>query len=154
MSELLLQLRGFCRRPRIILTVGPVREQAAPKPVRDSAQFFRPHSCEVDIVFQMTDSQQCVLSITAVDKRGNPVPATALGSIAWSTDTPAVLTLTPDATGATCTIASVGPLGTATVTVNATLPDGTAATGSLPVTVISGAPTTITVVPGTPTEQP
>lgn len=153
MFEFLLRF-DWCRRPRIVLTMGPVSEQVNPKPVHPSGPFFRPHSPEVEIVFQMTDSQQCVLSLTAVDKRGNPVPATALNGITWATDTPAVLVLTPDATGATCTIASVGPLGTAKVTVNATLPDGTAATGSLDVTVISGAPVSITVVPGTPTEQP
>jgi len=143
-----------CRRPRLVLTIGPVSEQANPKPVSGVVAFHRPHSTEVDIVFQMTDSQQSVLTLTAVDKRGNPVPAMALTGVTWSTDTPAVLKLTPDATGATCTIASVGPLGTATVTVNASLTDGTAATGSLAVTVVSGAPVSITVVPGAPTEQP
>lgn len=144
---------GWHKRRSLVLTVGPVSQQPGPfSPVRPGRPFGRPHT-EVDIVFQMTDSQQATLTISAADKRGNPVPG-ALADVAWSTDTPAVLGLTPSADGQSCVITAAGPIGTATVTVNATNPDGSAATGTLAVTIVPGAASTITVTPGAPTEQP
>lgn len=154
MLDFVVRFSSHRRKHRgLVVTVGPVSERAGPfPPVPTRPVRCRPHS-EVDIVFQMTDSQESILTVTATDKRGNPVSG-ALTGVTFSTDNTDVLTLTPAADGASCVMASAGPIGTATVTVNATKPDGTAATGTLAVTIVAGAASTISVVPGAPTEQP
>ncbi len=104
----------------------------------------------------MTDSQQCVLTVTMTDKRGNPVPFPP-GSLApaWMVDTPSILSLTPTAGGSSCTIAALGPLGDAKVSVLVSDTQGNPlAGGGIDVTIVSGAPSQVTVDPGTPTEQP
>ena len=106
--------------------------------------------------FQMSDSQQVTLSVSFADKRGNPVPApVGAQPPSWLVDNAALLSLTPAADGLSCVAASVGPLGTATVSVKVSDAQGNAlASGSLGVTVIGGAPATVVVTPGTPSEQP
>lgn len=104
------------------------------------------------MAFTLSDSQHVPLTITPVDKKGNP--ATISSVPVWSVDNPNLLALTPSADGLSCDIASVGPLGSAKVSVSvaadATLP---ALIGELDVTINGGAATTVTIVPGTPTEQ-
>jgi hypothetical protein len=107
------------------------------------------------MAFQMSDSQQVDVSIAAVDKKGQPAP---LESVQWSTDNPNLLALTPSADGKTCTIAAVGPLGSATMTAKADADMDPANTveiiGTLDVTITGGQAVTVQLVPGTPTEQP
>ena len=102
--------------------------------------------------FQMTDSQQTVLHVTAVDKKGNPTNVSP-GSVAWLIDNPNVATLTPSVDGLSATLVAVGPIGTFIVTVNATV-GGTAVSGTLAGSVVSGAPTQVSISADTPTEQP
>jgi len=107
------------------------------------------------MAFQMSDSQQVDVTIAPVDKKGNP--AKLDGVPEWSTDNTDVLALTTSADGLTCTIMAVGPLGTGTVTVKADADLGAGTTpliGTLEVAITGGAATTITLNPGTPTEQP
>lgn len=100
-------------------------------------------------MFQLTDSQLVTLTISAVDKKGNPV--TFAGAPVWSVDNPNLLSLTPSTDGLSCVVASVGPLGTAKVSVSSTTPS---LSGTLDVQIVSGAATQLTIVPGTPSEQP
>jgi hypothetical protein len=104
--------------------------------------------------FSMTDSQQVTLTITATDKKGNPATIPA-GSITWAVDNPALLTITPAADSLSAVAASVGPLGTATISVKVADGSGsTVASGSVDCTVVGGGATNIVVNPGTPSEQP
>ena len=105
------------------------------------------------MAFSMTDSQKCTLTITAVDKKGNPAALPA-GAVSWLVDNTAVVALTPSADGSTCDAAAVGPLGTATISVKVSDATGTTlAAGSIDCTITGGAATTITINPGAPVEQ-
>lgn len=98
----------------------------------------------------LTDSQQCVLTVSAVDKKGNPTPVTP-GSVSWFVDNSDLLSIADNGDG-TATLKAVGPLGSGTVSVKATV-GGVDVAGSADVTVTSGAPTQLTISSGTATEQ-
>ena len=106
--------------------------------------------------FSMTDTQQVTMSIAYTDKRGNPTgPPPGATTPSWLIDNAALASLTPATDGMSCVVASLGPLGTGTVSVK--VADGSGnplASGSITLTVVGGAPTNVTVTPGTPTEQP
>ena len=100
----------------------------------------------------ITDSQQVALSVTAVDKKGNPVPN--VGALAFSVSDEAILSLVDNGDG-TAVVSAVGPLGDAVVTVQDdvdadTVPDFF---GSLAVSVVAGSIAEISIVAGEPTEQ-
>ncbi len=104
--------------------------------------------------FSMSDSQQDTLTITATDKKGNPATLPA-GSITWAVDQVSLIALTPAADGLSCLAVAVGPLGTATISVKVSAPDGTTlAAGSIDCNITGGAATNIVVTAGTPQEQP
>jgi hypothetical protein len=148
---------GCHHRTRLIPVLGPVKEQKLPAPARALSRPPHPFPYEEILVAQtMTDSQQTTLGVSEADKRGNPTgPLPAGTKVTFLVDNPNVLTLTPNPDGVTCMAASAGPLGTATVTVNVTNPDGSSGgTGSLAFTIIAGSPTQIAVTATPPTEQP
>jgi len=108
-------------------------------------------------MFQITDSQQVGLSLQGADKKGNPTGPLPAGTTAtWSVDNPNVLAVTPSTDTLSCNVVAVGPLSPgATVSVSVKNPDGSdGGTGSLQIAVVTGSPTSIAIVPGTPTEQP
>jgi hypothetical protein len=94
--------------------------------------------------------------VSYADKRGNPTPPPAGATPPiWLVDNAALLSLTPASDGMSCVVASLGPLGAGTVSVKVADAAGNPlAAGSVGVTVVGGAPTVVTVTPGTPTEQP
>jgi hypothetical protein len=106
--------------------------------------------------FQMTDSQQVTMTVAFADKKGNPTPAPAGATPpAWSVDKPAVLALATAPDGMSCVVSAAGPLGTATVSVKVSDAGGNPlASGSIDVTIVGGAPSQVTITPGTPSEQP
>ena len=107
------------------------------------------------MAFSMSDSQQVVLTIKALDKKNNPAPIDGPGE--WSTDNTDVLALTPAADGLSCTVVAVGPLGVGKVTVKADADMGAGVVpivGTIDVTITAGQATTVVVDAGTPTEQP
>lgn len=107
------------------------------------------------MAFTMSDSQQVVCTTAFTDKKGNPVATPTGVNLAWSVDMPNVLTLTPSADGLSCTIIAAGPLSTANVTLSVTDAQGNAlASGSLGVTITSGAPSQVVITAGIPSEQP
>ena len=106
------------------------------------------------MAFTLTDSQQTTCTISAVDKKGNPVTLPT-GQVEWQVDNPAVLALTPAPDHMSCVVQAVGPLGNAVLSV--TVSDAsnvTIAAGTLDVTVTAGNAAKITITPATPTEQP
>jgi hypothetical protein len=75
----------------------------------------------------ITDLQQVALTISATDTVGNPAPLD--GAPSWTSSDPTIATVTPDATNPLmASVASVGPLGVATVTVSADADMGTGVT--------------------------
>lgn len=94
--------------------------------------------------------QQVPLSIEYTDEMGNPTTAPADGIVAYTVDDPAIINLTDNGDG-TAVAAAVGPLGAATVHVEATA-DGVALTGDLQIVVVAGLAERLSVVAGEPTE--
>jgi hypothetical protein len=145
-----------CPSIRLVPTLGPITEQRGP--VVPAPQFLSPrryHRRFLIMAFEITDTQQVVLSIEPLDSKGNPAP---VEFITWGVDNPNVIALTPAADGKSCLIAATGPLGTAMVSVKADAdldPNVTSdIVGTFEVQVTGGKATTIKITAGTPTEQP
>lgn len=107
-------------------------------------------------MFQLKDTQQIDLALgPVVDKRGNP---TTVQNPTWTSSDTSVVTVTASGDGMACVAAAAGPLGTATVTLDADgdLGDGVSPLTSAPfdIEVIAGDAVAINIVPGVPTEQP
>lgn len=103
----------------------------------------------------LSATQQCTLSVTVTDKKGNPAPVD--GTPDWLVDNPNVVALTPSADGLSCLISAIGPIGGATVTFrgDADLGDGVKEiAGILEVDVTAGEASLVTINAGTPEEQP
>lgn len=142
----------FLRKPswRLIPIVKRVTEQTGP------VAKTRQHQCwpifgELLMSLQLTASQKVDLSIQPVDKKGNPAE---VEDIVWMTDNSEVLALS--FVGNSCTVAAVGPMGVAsvTVTVDAKIGDGVETlTGRLDIEVVAGQATAINITAGTPVEQ-
>jgi hypothetical protein len=107
------------------------------------------------VAFQLTDSQDVVVTPKFTSKKGNP--ARVDGVPEWLVDNSELLALTPAADGLSCSVSAVGPLGTATVTMKADADLGSGVVdvlGTLEIEVTGGGATTVSLEPGTPTEQP
>lgn len=140
-------------RVRIVPHMGQAVEQT--QPVLKTPQYKGSIKGEVIMAFDLADSQQVVVSVAFVDKKGNP--ANVDGAPEWSTDNTDVLALTPEPNGMSCLVQAVGPLGAATVTLkaDADLGAGTVPViGTLDINVTGGAATVVTLTPGVPEEQP
>lgn len=139
---------------RLIPNFGLVTEQVIGKsPITPKSPKHCPERFSLMATFQMTDSQQVIVTLTATDKRNQPVPLPT-GTVVATTDNSAVLTATvnPDNT---ITFAAVGILGTSTGSVTVNDASGNPlASGSIDFTIVSGAPTNLVLTPGTPSEQP
>lgn len=149
-----LSLDFWRKQPQLTFIVGPVEAMKSP-PRAHSPLGYCPYpvrpSLEARFLMQMSDVQSTIVTVSAVDARGNPVAATALGTPAWSVDNPNVLALTPSADGSSCSCAAVGPLGGANLTFTGTLPGDVAVSGTLAFTIVSSAAVTVTLTPATPT---
>lgn len=143
------------KKLRIVPHFGPTTEQKGKivsTPERQGK--IKKQRKKLMAAFSMSDTQQSVLSLSFVDKKGNPAPTPA-GTVTWLVDNAAMIALTPAADNLSCVAASVGPLGTATISVKVSAPDGTTlAAGSIDATITGGTATTINVTAGAPTEQP
>lgn len=147
----------MCRpkqKPRIVFVVRNVSESN--RVVTKTPQFYNwPLLGDVLMSLQLTSSQQCDLSFKPLDKKGNP--AKVDGVPVWQTDNTEVLALTPAADGLSCSVAAVGPLGTARVSVvaDADLGEGVIdIVGVLDCEVTAGQAVTIKIEAGAITEQP
>lgn len=98
---------------------------------------------------QMTDIQTAVAHIAAVDAEGNP--ATLDSAPLWSSSDPSIVTVTPSADGMSAVIGSPSPapLGSAVVTVTATVAGGDVS-GTLAVDIIGSAATAINITTDAP----
>src|SRR5262245_38589692 len=108
----------------------------------------------VILMLTLTSNQKALLSVTFLDSKGNPAPVDS--TPVWMTDNTDLLALTPAADGLSCTVAAVGPLGSATAQVNADADLGAGVVnifGTLLVEVTAGQAATVAIAAGTPEEQ-
>lgn len=154
-----VEFEGCCpagdeRRPRLVFVVSRVVEQTVETPRNRNRHRF-PLLGEVNLVMQITATQQFDVSFAVTDKKGNP--AGVDGVPEWLTDNSDLLTVTPSADGMSCTVVASGVLGSGRVQVNidADLGDGvTPIIGTLDVEVVAGNASVVTLTPGPVTEQP
>jgi hypothetical protein len=102
----------------------------------------------------LTDTQDCVLTVTAKDKK--LAPASTQNPV-WASSDPSILTVTPDSSDPNKAVISAQVPGTAmiTYTADADLTDGVFdVIGTLDVVVGAGQAVVIEIAAGTPTEQP
>lgn len=128
---------------RLFWRLGPVSEQFLPGP-------FGVPAAMADRI-TLTDSQQVILSLRAVDKKGQEA---TVDSVLFQTSDESIAALVID--GQTATVVA-GGVGTAqvTVTVDADLGQGvTPLAGVIDVIVIPGQAVGLQVVAGIPSEQP
>lgn len=138
---------------RIVPLLGPIQEQQ--KPVVKTPQYQRRKKGDLIMAFQMSNSQFTTLHVKFVDKKGQPAPVD--GPPQWSTDNSDVLALALATDGMSCTISSIGPIGAATVTLQADADLGAGVTpiiGTLDVTITGGTAVSVTIDADPPTEQP
>ncbi len=106
------------------------------------------------IMLQLTDEQQCTLSVAFKTKKGHD--AKVDGTPTWSVSNPAVLGLAVGADGLSATVTAAG-LGDCQVSMSADADLGPGVrpiTGTLDVTVVAAEADTAEIVAGTPDVQP
>ena len=99
----------------------------------------------------LTDEQKVALTVAFTTAAGNPAKIDGIPK--WQTSDETILTITPDADGQTATATTVGPIGTAqvSVTADADLGEGTREiTGTLDVEVHAAEAVTVGINAGTP----
>jgi len=103
---------------------------------------------------QLTDSQDCPLTVVIKDKKGNPAQ---VQSPTWASSDTAVATVTPDtADPLKAVVSAVGPTGTAEISFDADADLGAGVLpiiGTLSVVVLAGPATVVEITAGTPVEQ-
>lgn len=125
--------------------IGPVSEQPTPGPT---------FTWSMRSMLQLTNTQQCPLSVSGVDKKGNPAP---LDSIVFASSDPSVATVAADPSDPSKALVKAVAAGTAqiNVTADADLGDGVSTlTGTLDLTVVAGMAVGFQIATGTPEEQP
>jgi hypothetical protein len=137
----------------MIPILGVVSESTGP--VSPTPQFKRwPITGALLVATQLTSTQKQTLSVLFTDSKGNPAPVD--GQPAWGVDNPNVLALVPSADGLSCTVAAIGPLGNARVSIQADAdlgPGVTSLAGVYDVEVIAGQATTVEITGGPVEEQ-
>jgi hypothetical protein len=146
------------QQPRLTFGIGPVTTLARPMPRSHSPTGYprspQPRPKEASVYVTITDIQSILITPNVTDERGNPVPATALGSPTYLVDNATVLQLTPAADGSNCVGNPVGPLGHANVSFTGILPSG-AAVSALPLAIqINPSAATSVVLTATIIEPP
>lgn len=140
-----------CRRRNLVFGIQ-VSEQTSP--VTTTPHMQRCPKGKVLVMLTLTSSQKATLTVSFLDKKGNPAPVD--GAPTWGVDNPNVAALVPSVDGLSAEVSAIGPLGTALVSVQADADLGEGMThiaGTLEVTVVSGAASTVEIVAGEPTEQ-
>lgn len=102
----------------------------------------------------LSDTQQCVLTINPVDKKGKPASVEA-GSTKWTSSDATVATVAAEMDSVQAVVTAVGP-GTCQINVaaDADLGMGVATiAGTLDVTVTAGQAVSLGISTGTPSEQ-
>lgn len=101
----------------------------------------------------MTVTQECQLSVTFKDAKGN---VAAVESGVWSSSNPDIIKVVPGVTDPTkCLVVAVGSIGTGQVNVTADArfgPDVKEIIGVLDVEIVGGEATVVEISAGTPTE--
>ena len=100
----------------------------------------------------LTDLQEVAAAVSAVNAAGKAVPLPVVP--VWAVADAGIVSLTPSADGLSCEVTAVA-VGTTTVTVSATLADGSVISApAVPVAVTASGPVALVVTVGTPTDIP
>lgn len=135
-------------RPRLIWRVGVTADTTAADRVITGVA--HPPTGKVDLLMDLQADKKVTLAAGWTDEVGNPTDAPEGATLVYTVDDPALINLTDNGDGTTVA-AAVGPLGTATVHVEATV-DGETMTGDLAIVVVAGLAERLNIVAG-PAEE-
>ena len=127
----------------LLWTVGPIAEQ-----------HFITRTWRRITMLQLTNTQQCPIAVSGVDKKGNPAE---LDSVVFTSSDPSVATVDADPSDPNKALIKAVAAGTAQINVSADadLGDGVnTLTGTLDLTVVAGQAVGFVINTGTPEEQP
>lgn len=125
------------------------------QPVTKTPQFHKNRKGTIIMAFELSTGFQVPVAVEFRDRKGNPAPVE--GTPEWSTDNSELLAISPSEDGMSCNVASVGPIGTATVTLSADADLGAGVRsiiGTLEVSVTTGGATEVVLTPGEASEIP
>lgn len=156
--ECLQEFLEFCgSKPRVFWKIGPFSEAGAVAPSAGCNHHRKRKAA--DLMLILTDSQQVVLSVAFLDKKGNP--AQVDGAPQWTVSDAALLSVTAAADGMSATVAAMGPTtapnASVQVSVTADVDLGAGLKpliGTLDVSIVAGEAVQASINAGTPTEQP
>ena len=137
-------------------SIGPVKTKTNVTPFTPNANpniGFKRRIAMAKLV--LSDIQEATLSVSFVDKAGNPAPVE--GAPAWAVSDANLLTITPAADGMSAVVSANGPLGTGQVSVSADadLGEGVATiAGTLDIDVLASQAVSIAITAGAPTDKP
>ena len=136
---------------RVKWTLGPVQSVPANFVIPRGTANTTHKQRSADMALILTDVQKVTLSVSFVDAKGNP--ATVDGAPVWSVSDANVLSVTAAADGLSADVLTVGPLGTAqvSVTADADLGEGVKSlVGTLDVQVVGSEAVAIAITAGVP----
>jgi hypothetical protein len=131
-------------RYKLDFKIGPVKQRFLPP---------FPHKRYTFMTLVLADDQQVTLAVSGTDDRGNPAPLDPSVQVIWAVSDTTLLSVVPSTDTLSCVIASLGPLGTAQVTVSATI-NNNQVMGTLDVQIVNSAAVTLSITPGVPGPQP
>jgi hypothetical protein len=143
------RVRGL-RRYRLVWHVGPPRDTGPADRIVKGPP-YGPTPRKVDIMADLQADQQFDADVQFTDEMSNPVDNPGDASVTYTADNPTVVNLTDHGDG-TCTVAAVGPLGTANVHVEVSSPTLGSMSGDAQVNVVAGLAERVNIVFGAPTE--
>ena len=142
------------RKIYLVPGIGVATEHLGPVTPTPEHYGRPPKKARILMAFQLSATQQNVLTVAPKDRKGNPAP---VQDPVWQVDNPNLLALTPSADGLSCTAVAVGPIGSGTVTFRCDADLGAGVVelvGTETFDITAGLATTIAISAGPASEQP
>jgi hypothetical protein len=149
--------RHKCRHQKFIRwTIGPVKTKLDKTPFTPNSKPNIRFNRRIAMAkFVLTDAQEVTLSVSFVDKAGNPAPVD--GAPVWAVSDATLFAITPAADGLSAVVSANGPLGSGQVSVSADADTGAGVTtiaGTLDIDVLASAAVSPVITAGVATAKP
>ncbi len=143
-AEFNLRVKGH-QRLKVIWRIGAITDTVPGDRIVKPPPYAQSTGRQ-DAIMDLMADQQVSLSLGYIDEVGNPVATPDGATAMFSVDDPTLINLTDNGDG-TANAAAVGPLGTATVHVDATF-NGETVSGDLAIVIVAGLAERVEIVAG------